>query len=93
MLWALAGVAASILTGTLALRAGRTQRDYHSAESYGMSPHSHRRFAALCLAFAAAFGLAAAWPLVPVLPVYAAFVLAVILYGTSFLRGYADEDS
>ena len=93
MVWAVAGIVLSVLVCAAAAYAGRARNDFYSQEMYGMSARSHRRFAFLCLAFAAIFGLAAAWPLVPALPIFAVFALAVILYGTSFLRGYADEDS
>ncbi|MDQ6930793.1 MAG: hypothetical protein M3126_09040 [Candidatus Eremiobacteraeota bacterium] len=93
MLWALSGLVLSVLTGAMAMRAAGRGDASHASEVYGMTPASHRRFAAACAFFAAIFALAAAWPLIPAVAVFGAFVLALILYGSSFLRGYADEDA
>ncbi|GAC1613270.1 MAG: hypothetical protein NVS9B12_14500 [Vulcanimicrobiaceae bacterium] len=93
MVWALAGLVLSAAAGAFALRASRRTDAFYAREVYGMGPRSHRRFAALCGAFAGLFVLGTAWPLVPPVPVFALFALALILYGSSFLRGYADEDS
>jgi hypothetical protein len=92
MIWTLTGLVLSVAATIFALRlSGRD--DAFATGVYGMSARSHRRFALLCLFFAGTFVLAAAWPLIPVIPVFGLFVFALILYGTSFLRGYADEDS
>jgi len=92
MTWSLAGLAAALILGVIAWRATGSGA-FYSSEVYGMTARSHRRFSALCLGFALAFGLTAAWPLVSPFVVWSLFLLAALLYGSSFLRGYADHDS
>lgn len=92
MTWSLVGLAAALIIAAISWRAGGSNA-FYSTEVYGMTARSHRRFTALCLCFAAAFGLTAAWPLLPSLAVWSLFILAALLYGSSFLRGYADHDS
>ena len=87
----LVGLLASLLLGAVAWHSARND-GFYASEVYGMTARSHRRFAYLCLAFAGSFGLAAAWPLLPAVAVWACFLIAAILYGASFARGYADHD-
>lgn len=88
----LLGALAALALGAAAWR-GKDVKGFYSSEVYGMTARSHRRFAVLCLGFAGGFGLTAAWPLFPAAVVWALFLTAALLYGTSFLRGYADDDS
>jgi hypothetical protein len=86
------GALAALILGIVSWRATGAQ-SFYASEVYGMTPRSHRLFALLCLVFACAFGLTAAWRLLPAAVVWALFLIAALLYGTSFLRGYADDDS
>ncbi len=86
------GALAALALGTAAWRA-KSAKGFYPSEVYGMTARSHRRFAALCLGFAAAFVLTAAWPLFPAPIVSTLFIISALLYGTSFLRGYADDES
>ncbi len=92
MTWSLIGLAAALIIATIAQRTAGAEH-FYSGDVYGMTARSHRRFAVLCLCFAAGFGLTAAWPLLPSVVVWSLFILAALLYGSSFLRGYADHDS
>lgn len=91
MLWALLGLILSAVGCAIAVRAAGRGGNSYASEVYGMNPQSHRRFAVACAVFAALFALAAIWPRIPAVPVLAVFVLILILYASSFLRGYADE--
>ena len=52
----------------------------------------HRRFLALSLGFAAAFGLALLFSVVPTAWVLAIYVTIFAFYGASFARGAIGED-
>jgi hypothetical protein len=56
-----------------------------------MTARSHRRFAALCVAFAASFALALRYAELTV-PLLAVFTLLFVLYASSFARGFSGED-
>ncbi|HEY1977230.1 MAG TPA: hypothetical protein VGG89_11815 [Candidatus Baltobacteraceae bacterium] len=83
---------ALFLAGVAFVRS-RSRGGYYDAELYGMVPSTHRRYAAVSLAFAFFFAIALALRAEPagivLLSVYAVIAL---LYLTSFLRGYADTD-
>ena len=86
MILAAAGAAVATLRG----RAGSP--NYYESQVYELTAASHRRFAIASVAFVAAFALIAAFPVLPVFPVLAAYVVFLILYGTSFVRGAVGED-
>ena len=56
-----------------------------------MTRRSHRRFAALSGAFAAGFAASLRWPVIN-LPLLAAYTLLLVLYSSSFARGFSGED-
>jgi cobalamin synthase len=60
-------------------------------DEYGMTARSHRRFGWVSVAFAVLFGVTALVPAIPPVPIAAVYVLLLILYATSFLRGFADR--
>ena len=60
-------------------------------DEYGMTARSHRRFGWLSVAFAALFGVTALVPAIPPVPIAAVYVLLLILYATSFARGFTDR--
>jgi hypothetical protein len=92
-MWNIGGLALALVIAGIAFLRSRTRGGYYDAELYGMVPSIHRRYAAVSLAFAFFFG--AAWILrlqgagLVALAIYA---LIALLYLTSFLRGYADND-
>jgi hypothetical protein len=56
-----------------------------------MTLRSHRRFAALSAGFAAGFLAGLRWPVV-VTPLLAVYTLLLVLYASSFARGFSDQD-
>jgi hypothetical protein len=77
MIYTAIGMAGSGALATFSyLRSRRTGTSYY-AEAYGMTPATHRNYAIASAGFFALFlGLA----------------LLSILYATSFLRGFSDQD-
>jgi len=90
-LYALLGLALSLGGCALALWRSRAPRSFYAAEVYHMTRRSHRRFAALSAAFGVGFGLALRWPAAN-LPLLAVYTLLLILYASSFARGFSGED-
>lgn len=92
-MWNIGGLALALFIAATAFARGRARGGYYDAEVYGMEPSTHRRYAAVSLAFAlffaAAFALRAESGGIVLLAIYAVIAL---LYLTSFLRGYADND-
>lgn len=92
--WALAGTAlAGMLAAGAWLRSRAPAGNFYETEVYGLTRRTHRRYALVCLAFCGAFaaGLAGV-AVIPVVPLLAVFAVMAILYGTSFLRGFSDEE-
>jgi hypothetical protein len=85
------GLALSLGGCAIALWRSRGPHSFYAADVYHMTRRSHRRFAALSAAFAAGFALALRWPAVNA-PLLAVYVLLLILYASSFARGFTDED-
>jgi hypothetical protein len=92
-MWNIGGLALALLIAGIALVRSRARGGYYDAEVYHMVPSTHRRYAAVSLAFAFFFGTAAALGLQLAGMVALCFYAVVALfYLTSFLRGYADAD-
>lgn len=92
-MWNIGGLALALFIAAIAFLRSRTRGGYYDAELYGMSPSTHRRYAAISLAFALFFAIA--WSLharAPGLVALAIYAVIALLYVTSFLRGYADND-
>ena len=91
-MWAIAGVALAALGGAVALiRAAAGTAAGYDAHGYGMTPRSHRRFALLSGAFVVAFAIAVRVPALPAIPLLGIYVLALVLYASSFARGFSGE--
>jgi hypothetical protein len=90
-LYAVLGLTLSLAGAGLALWRSRGPRSFYAADVYHMTRRSHRRFAALSAAFAAGFLLALRWPVVNI-PLLAVYTLLLILYASSFARGFSGED-
>jgi hypothetical protein len=90
-LYALLGLGLSLAGAMFALTRARAPRSFYAADVYHLTLRSHRRFAALSAAFAAAFLLALRWPQLDV-PLLAVYTLALVLYLSSFARGFSGED-
>jgi len=92
-MWNIGGLALALFIAATAYARSRARGGYYDAQLYGMEPSTHRRYAAVSLAFAlffaAALGLHAQFGGIVLLAIYAAIAL---FYLTSFLRGYADND-
>jgi hypothetical protein len=66
---------------------------FYDRDVYGMTAKTHRVYAGISLAFAAAFAAAAAWFAdTATIWLYAAFVLLAVFYLTSYLRGAHEDD-
>jgi hypothetical protein len=89
--YAILGIVLSCGGGGLALWRARAPRSYYAAEVYHMTRRSHRRFAALSAVFAAGFAAALRWPVLN-LPLLSAYTLLLVLYASSFARGFSGED-
>lgn len=88
----MAGIALAALGGAVALiRAAAGAAAGYDAQGYGMTPRSHRRFALLSGAFVVAFLVAARVPALPAIPLLGAYVLALVLYASSFARGFSGD--
>ncbi len=83
----IAGCAASLVLAGVA--AWGSRGNFYTAEVYGMTVTSHRRFAVACLVFAGLFAASLLLPAAAV-PLWGLFTVAAILYGASFLRGFGD---
>jgi hypothetical protein len=90
-MWAWIGAATAALGGSLAVRnARRRGGSYYDAEVYGMTARSHVRFALLSGAFLAIFIVSAFVPALEAVPILAIYTLLLVLYASSFARGFPD---
>jgi hypothetical protein len=90
-LYAVLGIVLSLGGAALAFTRGRAPQSFYAADVYHMTGRSHRRFALLSIVFAAGFVLALRWPLLD-LPLLALYTLLLVLYASSFARGFSGED-
>ena len=86
---AIGAILAAVGAAAAFLRARRPAGVYD--DEYGMTARSHRRFGWLSVAFAVLFGLTALVPAIPPVPIAAVYMLLLILYATSFARGFSDH--
>ncbi len=89
--YAVLGIGLSAGGVLFALTRARAKRSFYAVDVYHMTARTHRRFAALSAGFAAAFVGALRWPAV-IIPALAIYALALILYLSSFARGFSGED-
>jgi hypothetical protein len=93
MMWASLGLVLSALVAVAAAwRSARRSTNYYEVDVYGMTPASHRKYAAVSLVFAAVFVAALFTPLVPAVPLLAVYAVIAIFYLSSFVRGFSDEE-
>ena len=90
-MYAVLGLVLSVGGAVLALTRARAPRSFYAADVYHMTRRSHRRFAALSAAFGAGFLAALRCPVITV-PLLAIYTLLLVLYATSFARGFSGED-
>jgi hypothetical protein len=89
-----AGIGAALSCGAAAvafLRSRAARGSSYAEGVYHMTERSHRRFAALSTAFGAGFLAASRWPGF-VIPLLAVYTLLLVLYASSFARGFSGED-
>lgn len=92
-MWNIVGIALALSIAGIAFLRSRARGGYYDAEVYGMVPSTHRRYAAISLAFAFFFAVAFALRAETAgLIALSMYVVIVLFYLTSFLRGYADND-
>ena len=89
--YAVLGIALSAGGVLFALVRARATRSFYAVDVYHMTARTHRRFAALSAGFAAVFVGAVRWPAIGI-PALAIYALALILYLSSFARGFSGED-
>ncbi len=89
--YAILGLCLSIGGGITALLRAGGKPSFYAGAVYHMTSRSHRRFAALSAAFAVGFSAALRWPVLDI-PLLAVYTLALVLYGSSFARGFSGED-
>lgn len=65
--------------------------NYYAEDVYGMTPRTHRRFAAAGLLFAAILAASHRFPALAY-PALGGFALTAVLYLTSFARGFSDVE-
>ena len=92
-MWAALGLALSAANAVFAWRrSGRAPANFYESDVYGMTPQTHRRYAAAAAFFALTFAAALFVKAIPAVPLLAAYVLFAIFYYSSFLRGFSDEE-
>ena len=92
-IWSLAGILLAVALAGAAWNRSRGSGGFYDESVYGMTGATHRRYAVAGGAFAILFAAIALTHSDAILiPTYAAFVLLVVFYGTSFLRGFSDDD-
>jgi hypothetical protein len=93
MIYAAIGMAGSGALATFSyLRSRRSGTSYY-ADAYGMTPATHRNYAVASAGFFALFlALALARQSLLAAVALAPFALLALLYATSFLRGFSDQD-
>lgn len=85
------GIVLSGAGAALAFFRGRRVTSFYANDVYHMTERSHRRFAWASIAFTGAFAIALRFDALAV-PLLAMYVLAFILYASSFARGYSGDD-
>jgi hypothetical protein len=90
-LYAILGLLLSLCGTGFALMRGRAPNSFYAADVYHMTPRSHRRFAVVSSAFGVGFLLALRWPVLNS-PLLAIYTLLIVLYASSFARGFSGED-
>ena len=92
-MWNSVGLALALSLAAVAFARSRSRGGHYDSGVYGMVPGTHRRYAAIGLAFATFFAFALLFRWETAGPIaLAGLVLSALFYATSFLRGYADED-
>lgn len=92
-MWTAIGLALCCIVIVVSLtKSKRVDGSYYASEVYGMTTRTHRAYAGLSALFAALFVAAFFTPLVPAVPLLAAYALVFIFYFSSFARGFSDEE-
>ncbi len=89
--YAILGIALALIGALVSLGRVRAARSFYAADVYHMTARSHRRFAFASAAFAVAFAASIGWPPATI-PLLAVYVLLLVLYGSSFARGFSSDD-
>ena len=91
-MWGATGlVMCAALVAAALWRSKSAAANFYAHHVYGMTPRTHAAYAAVSLAFAAAFAASYFVPL-PVVLLLAAYTLVFIFYFSSFARGFSDEE-
>ena len=91
-MWKAVGILIALAVAIAAWNRGRAAGGHYDADTYGMTPQTHRRYALGGLVLAALFAMSIFAPAVPATVVLAVAILVGVFYLSSFLRGaQADE--
>jgi FtsH-binding integral membrane protein len=91
-MYAIIGIVLSIAAALFALRQARKSASFYANDVYHMTARSHRNFIVVSLGFAAVFALALRLAQAAAITLLAVYTLLLILYLSSFARGYSGED-
>ncbi len=89
--YALLGLALSAAGIVLALSRGRAARSFYATDVYHMTSRTHRRFALVSAACALGFIAALRWTAIGI-PLLGGYTLLIVLYASSFARGFTGDD-
>jgi len=92
-MWAIVGIVLCMLVLAVAVwKSKHGGGSYYERQIYGMSARTHRVYGGLSAVFALLFASALLSARLPVIPLLAAYALLFILYFSSFVRGFSDEE-
>lgn len=91
-MWSVVGLILALAFAAFAWWRSRAA-GFYDGEVYGMTARVHQRYALVALALAVLFAAIHFTHSTAILiPCFAAFALLAVFYGTSFLRGFSDDD-
>jgi hypothetical protein len=91
-MYAIVGAVLSIAAALFALRQARKPASFYASDVYHMTARSHRNFIILSLGFAAGFAWTWRFAQAAAIPMLAVYTLLLLLYFSSFARGFSGED-
>lgn len=92
-MYSVAGLVLALAVGGAAWQRSRRGGGYYDREVYGMDRKAHLRYAVFSALFAAFFAVSWSLGLARAgIVALALYVLSAVLYGSSFLRGAADQE-
>lgn len=90
-MYAVAGIVIALAAAVFAFSRAARGGGVYATDLYHMTARTHRRFGIVSIVFAALAALSLALRAIEI-PVLAIYTLVLILYGSSFVRGFSGED-